>query len=170
MRILQAAYAWIMREKEVQYNKMIEGVVSVQRQSDGRSWVCSHEDRSCFCWGHIPLLFFSGISKSCKSITFSKALEKPLLDHKHTFFYCPLLQASYCNHPSRVEGKCSWTEILTSFPCPAEDEAVCSLNSHCNAELGGRAPKDKRAQVWLACVGIWGLVSILGEVFEIWGH
>lgn len=32
MRILQAAYAWIMREKEVQYNKMIEGVVSVEAE------------------------------------------------------------------------------------------------------------------------------------------
>lgn len=36
MRILQAVYACIMREKEVQFNKMIEGVVSVQRRSDGR--------------------------------------------------------------------------------------------------------------------------------------
>lgn len=51
-----------------------------------------------------PCCFFLGFQKS-KSITFSKTLEKPLLTHKHTFFYCPLLQASYCtsNHPSRVQ-------------------------------------------------------------------
>lgn len=66
--------------------------------------------------------------------------------------------------------KCSWKETLTSFPSPAEDEVVCSLSSHCNAEMGGRAPEDKGAHVWLACVGIWGLVSILGEVFQFWGH
>lgn len=50
----------------------------------------------------------------------------------------------------------SWTQTLTSFPFPAEDEVVGSRNSHCNAEMGGRAPKDKGAHVWLACVGIWG--------------
>lgn len=36
MRILQAAYACIMRETEVQYNKMRGAGVSVQRESDGR--------------------------------------------------------------------------------------------------------------------------------------
>lgn len=36
--------------------------------------------------------------------------------------------------------------------------------------MGGRAPEDEGAHVWLACVGIWGLVSILGEVFEFRGR
>lgn len=36
MRVLQAAYACIMREIEVQHNKMIDGGVSVERESDAR--------------------------------------------------------------------------------------------------------------------------------------
>lgn len=43
MRIIQAAYACIMRETKVLYNKMIEGVVSVWRERDGRFGACTSE-------------------------------------------------------------------------------------------------------------------------------
>lgn len=106
--------------------------------------------------------FSLGLQKAARKLHSPKPWKQPLSTQP------ACIESSY-----QLESpfpKCSWQETLTSFPSPAEDEVVCPLNSHCNAEMGGRAPKDKGAHVWLACVGIWGLVSILGEVFQFWGH
>lgn len=99
MRILQAAYACIMREIEVQHNKMIDGGVSVERESDAR--VCPSEDQS-----HSPCCLCQGSQKAARKHS-PKPRKSPFSPITTHFLHRPLLQASsapiYCNHPSKVQ-------------------------------------------------------------------